>query len=267
MELRLLRWQSSARAETCREYIASLLASWCADWFIQTQEDMRVERLLDGDEVPNGQEVQWWLVKAGTNRLHLAVSASEMQLMGRRMLAMEASRSQANGLFATTSQKAVIDLLRRLCGMETEAAMEAEELSGAPEEAVLAARHGALGFEFGSPFTGARLYVNAGWCDRVAPVKQNTRSGLTGRTSAISGAKVRVEAKVALGELSLHDTLDWQVGEVLVMDAPGVTVASLSCGDRLLGAGRLLTERGVFMVKMDKIEMAGNSGSGKSANG
>jgi hypothetical protein len=138
------------------------------------------------------------------------------------------------------ANEAITDLMTRLCMPGPDKDHAVEVLTRTPTDADHAERHGNIGFVLAYPFPGARLFVNAAWCDEFVPIPESEISSLLiDRRAAVASIRVQAKATIELGALSIHDSLGLTAGEVLLTDARTDAVALLSIGDRGLASGTL----------------------------
>jgi len=104
-------------------------------------------------------------------------------------------------------------------------------------------RHGALYFLLDGLPEPLRLIVDDAWCRANAGADPVPRQpDLLSRQQAIAATAVHVIGQMALGEVSLLESLSWSVGDVLVTDAPRNSHAHLMVGATAIATARLVPQ-------------------------
>lgn len=104
-------------------------------------------------------------------------------------------------------------------------------------------RHGALCFLVDGLPEPVRLIMDGAWCRAHAGVAPSpAQPDLLTRQQALAATAVEVTGEIALGDVSLLDSLTWSVGDVLVTDAPRNGHARLMVGSAAFATARLVPQ-------------------------
>lgn len=231
----LLRWQGPKRTEQCRQYLQSVIGAWQMEWSAGAIDSVSISSAPAVDVSTNH---QWRRVRVGQCTVLLAIPNSALAAWGQKML--DLGRPDIEGVCERIAHEAVTDLMARLGVSELGREPTIEMLALPPDDADLAECHGNVGFVMLNPIPQARLFVNAVWCDEYVPIQESVKLPALGdRRAAIGSINVEAKSTLELGALSIQDSLELSVGEVLLTDAKTDSVALLSVSGRDIAGGTL----------------------------
>lgn len=236
MSMRLLRWQGPRRTECCRQHLLSILNAWASDWSATAADGVSIAAAPASGVAAR---MQWWRGSVDSAGVLLALPDGGGVACANRLLSIRGF--DASAIVEGVSSEAITELLARLGGDALQQqGWVVEKLAHPPGEAMLAERHGNLGFALGQPLARASLFVDAGWCDKFVPViGKGEASPLVAREAALLDTRISLSARIELGALSLQDSIGWSVGEVLVTDARADTPVQLLNAARCVATGIL----------------------------
>jgi hypothetical protein len=206
MATRLLRWQGPARTRACREPLVARLADWCGHWCALGDKPDATPSSLSSE---SGRR-SWRGARHGGASVWLGQDDAGLSAFAATLVGE--AEADTSGLGERLAARALDDLLGRLLL----AAPERLEKLPAPAEADLDAGHGGIGFSLSGALAGWVLFLDAGACDLLAPIRPVAREPLFERPQAIGPERVTLDVVLPLGELALSESLSFRVGEVLL---------------------------------------------------
>ena len=234
MSMHLLRWQGPKRTEYCRQHLLSVLDEWQREWSVSHSGPMSIGR---SSIAGIGAGMQWWRsVEEGCGAL-LALPADAFVNCGRKLLGL--GLSEESEMSRSVGTEAISDLMTRVIGGDA-ANVGMEKLPKAPSDVLLDERYGNIGFLLGLPFSRTHVFVDAEWCNKFVPISYGQAGPkLYERSAALAQAEVVINAKMNLGNLTLQESRNWALGEVLVTDVKTDGSVELAVYDKKIGAGVL----------------------------
>lgn len=234
MSMHLLRWQGPKRTERCRQHLLSVLDEWQREWSVSPSGPISIGK---SSMVGIGAGMQWWRSVVDGPGALLAMPADAFVSCGRKLLGL--GLSEESEMSRSVGTEAISDLMTRIIGRDA-ANVGMEKLSKAPTDVLLDERYGNIGFLLGLPFSRTHVFVDADWCNKFAPLSDGQAGkSLYERSAALDQAEVVINAMMSLGRLTLQESRNWALGEVLVTDARTDGLVELFVSDKKVGVGVL----------------------------
>ena len=236
MEVRRIGWQGASRARWLRERMEQRLTHWWHGWF--TGDDGLLElQLLHGTVLPQVQvaRLEWHVLCHEDQQLMLGAPLGVSDALATR--ALHVSEGEANALTGEVAAACRGDLIASLWGEGPHSPLARGE---PPAPWQLEPRHGGLLFQLQGLSAGIWVWANRAWCDAHGPEPVvRAPSSLSDRRSALGKSRVRLSANIELGQITLADSLEWSVGEVLLTDIPRRARVELSINKMHVTSGVL----------------------------
>jgi hypothetical protein len=228
-----IAWQPRTRAAKLLELLSQRLQSWREAWLPPSHEPLRM--VLE-TRPPAGADT---LSLEGTQgRTWFHASRTFASRLGEACLSLDAHLApDLAGEMGAQAARALQMILHA-----GNAPIDVPASTSKPgDEGLL--RHGALYFLIEGLPEPLRLTVDGAWCRAHAGAESmQMRCSLLPRQQALRGTTVQVTGQMALGEVSLLDSLSWSVGDVLVTDTPRDSRARLMVGTTAFATARLVPQ-------------------------
>lgn len=228
--MKRIAWQPRTRAAELQQLLSQRLQAWREAWLPHSHDPLhiRLETFppVDADALRlDGPQGRAWFHVSSTFAPRLGEACLSLEVDGAPDLAGEMGAQAARAL--------------QMMLYAGNASADAPASNATPgDEGLL--RHGALQFLLAGLPEVLRLTVDGAWCRVHASMDATPRqSGLLSRQQALAATTVKVTGQMALGEVSLLDSLGWSIGDVLVTDAPRDSHARLMVGDASFATARL----------------------------
>jgi hypothetical protein len=235
MEVRRIGWQGALRARWLRERMEQRLTHWWHGWF--TGDDALLELQLHATALPTAQAaaLEWHSLCHEGQHLMLGTPVGVPEAFATR--ALHVAGSEANTLIDDVAAACRDDLIASLWGEGPHAPMV---LGEPPAPWQLEPRHGGLLFQLQGLSASIWVWANRAWCDAHGPepVVRLPRL-LSDRRSALGKSTLRLSAHIDLGHITLADSLEWSVGEVLLTEIPRRARVELSTNKMHVTSGVL----------------------------
>lgn len=216
-----LRWRSQSQQARLTDALRAPLDQWRAEWCTRSGT-FRLDR-CDFHEV--GDTPKWLVANSATGSAWLGFSASAPSDLGTVLLGVCSPDSL--GLAGTIGRRAATALLVAFAKAGSASVVDGD----APDEAVLASRHGGAWFQIEADGLSMKLVLNGDLVDRWLGTTLGTGIPLQGRDALLDTSTVDVSVSLALGDSSLDATRGLRVGDVLVSSTPLNAPFQLTVGD------------------------------------
>ena len=227
MNARRLRWRGPAQQQRVRAELERQLAAWLQGWSV----DARWLALATTEAATLG-ELRWQHAQANGAHAWIGLPASAFARLGARLAAVDDARSDIG---ERLGRRALQALLVQWLGEGA----ACDESAPAPED--MQARFGGMRFQLQGRDFAASVVLDAGACDRLAPVAAAPKSApLASRADALGHEQVELQVRLGLGDAPLSDAHALRVGDVLVSGTRVDSLFELVHQDsRLLASGQL----------------------------
>ena len=235
MEARRIGWQGASRARWLRERMEQRLTHWWHGWF--TGGDGLLELQLHATAPPPAQVVglEWHSLRHEDQHLTLGAPCGVSDAFATR--ALHVPEDEATSLTGDVAAACRDDLIASLWGEGPHAPLVCGE---PPAPWQLEPRHGGLLFQLQGLSAGIWVWANRAWCDAHGPEPVVRKpSSLSDRRMALGNSPLRLSAHIDLGQITLADSLEWSVGEVLLTDIPRRARVELSTNKMHVSSGVL----------------------------
>ncbi|HBK46567.1 MAG TPA: hypothetical protein DDZ67_09075 [Xanthomonadaceae bacterium] len=224
------------------------MQAWRDDWLSGRWPDACIKEWDRQVEPGDGSRLDWLLRDAQGAAMWIRADAAVEQLLGRGVLELDCG--QGDRLVREVGTRCFAALCAQLWGGEDTPAAELENRDDFREFEL---RHGGLGFCIDGLAGTIRIAVNRSWCVERLPFSTPNlaRPALSTRRSALAPAAVKIQAAIELGSIELLDSLQLQVGEVLLTDVSRNPAVTLSTSSGRLATGRIDPDRQARTVVLD----------------
>lgn len=211
------------------------LTHWWRGWFSDGEDLLELQL---ASKTPSSQHLatlQWFSLRHQDQHVMVGTPPELSDALAARALRLHEGPTYT--LVDGVAMACRDDLLASLWG---EGAHDRPSDDQAPPSWTLDPRYGGLLFQLELASARVWVLVNRAWCEANGPERQAALpSPLSLRRAALASTAVRLHAHIDLGQISLADSLEWSVGEVLLTDIPRQARVELST-DRGRAASGLL---------------------------
>lgn len=232
--MKRIAWQPRSRAVKLQQLLSQRLELWREAWLPHSHKPLRV--VLESRPPADADAL---CLEDMQGRAWLHASKAFESRLGEACLSLDArSAPELAGELGIQAARALHVALHK--GKLSETYVPAST-SRPGDQGLL--RHGALYFLVEGLPEPLRLTVDGAWCRAHAGAEPLPRpSDLLSRQQALAATAVQVTGQMALGEVSLLESLSWSVGDVLVTDAPYDSHARLMVGATAIATARLVPQ-------------------------
>lgn len=230
------RWQGKARLQQLRALLAARAGESLRGWTnAQAQVDIDPAGWADRPVCDD-----WHALRTPAGTLFVGVRRGTWEQWGSQLAVADAC--DGIGMADGIGRRAAADILRAAIGAAADCEFADIE---APETRSLEARFGAAEFQCRAPGLYARLVLDAGLCDALAPRPRPDAEALAPRAEAVLPTDVVLEAFLDLGRASLEQTVGLRPGDVIKTGIALDSVLQLkSASGAVVASGALVSSEG-----------------------
>lgn len=200
------RWQGNARLQQLRALLAAR-AGECLRGWAGAQAQVEIDPAGWAETAACD---SWHALRTPSGTLAVGVRHGTWEQWGSQLAGVAAA--DGLGMAAGIGRRAVADMLR--AAIRAPADCEFVD-TDAPDPRAMEDRFGAADFECRAPGLHARLILDAGLCEALAPRQPLVAGPLASRSEAILPVDIALEAFLDLGHASLEQTMGLRPGDVI----------------------------------------------------